>query len=65
MYRVFVRNWWRRNPNRIGGVEPHAGRKTTLRRRVKTEADAQAICRQYNETHEPGWMSRKAEYEET
>ncbi len=64
MYRVFVRNWWRSNPSWPDGREPGAGRKTTLRRNVKSEADARAICRQYNETHDPGHLSRKAEYGE-
>ena len=41
-----------------------AGRKTTLRRNVQTEADARAICKAYNDTHAPGFLSRKAEYEE-
>lgn len=28
-----------------------------------TEAEAREYCREYNETHEPGRYSRKAEYE--
>ena len=28
-----------------------------------TESDARAICKQYNDTHNPGRLSRKAEYE--
>jgi hypothetical protein len=55
-YNVFVRNWWRHNPD---WLEPHAGRKTFLRKHV-TEADARAICKQHNDTHNPG---RLAEYE--
>jgi len=39
------------------------GRKTYLQRRVSTEEEARRICRQYNETHEPGPLSRKAEYQ--
>jgi hypothetical protein len=62
-YNVFHRTWWRANPAWPNGLEPKAGRKTYLRRRV-TEADARAICKQYNETHAPGKLSRKAEYEE-
>ena len=61
-YDVFVRNWWRRNPSYPGGREPGAGRKTYLQRHV-TEADARAICKQYNDSHAPGFLSRKAEYE--
>ena len=65
MFRCFVRNWWTPNPAYPGGLEPRPGRKHTIARHVKTEAEAQAICRQYNTTHRPGRLSRKAEYEET
>ena len=65
MYRVFVRNWWRRNAAYPNGLEPHAGRKTTLQCNVESEESARDICRVYNENHNPGQLSRKAEYEET
>lgn len=59
-YNVFVRNWWRiENGIRV----PHAGRKTYLRKHVTYE-DARAICAQYNSTHNPGRLSRKAEFEQ-
>jgi hypothetical protein len=61
-YNVFVRNWWRRNPSWPGGREPGAGRKTYLNRGVSW-ADARRICQEYNETHDPGFLSRKAEFE--
>lgn len=64
MYRCFTRTWWRNNPSWPNGLEPCAGRKRTIARNVQTEADAQAICRQYNESHKPGRLSKKAEYEE-
>ena len=64
MYKVFVRDWWRNNPAWPNGLEPSAGRKTTIKKNVKTEAEARAICKQYNATHAPGRLSRKAEYEE-
>lgn len=62
-YRVFTRTWWRNNdsgewPNNL---EPYAGRQTTIAKHC-TEAEAREICRQYNETHKPGRLSRKAEY---
>ena len=63
-YRVFTRTWWKNNPSWPNGLEPCAGRKHTLRRSVATEADARAVCQQYNETHKPGRLSRKAEYQE-
>jgi hypothetical protein len=61
-YDVFTRTWWRNNPSYPNGLEPSPGRKTYLARRV-TEVEAQRICRQYNDTHKPGRLSRKAEYE--
>ena len=62
-YRVFTRTWWIRNPAWPNGREPGAGRKTTIAKRVETEAEARAICQRYNATHKPGELSRKAEYE--
>ncbi len=63
-YDVFTRTWWRHNPAWPNGLEPHAGRKTYLARNV-TEAEARALCRQYNDTHASGRLSRKAEYEQS
>ena len=63
-YRVFTRTWWRDNPSYPKGLEPCSGRKHTLRRRVETEAEARQICKDYNQTHKPGRLTRKAEYEE-
>jgi len=62
-YRVFVRNWWRDNKNWPNGLEPHAGRKKIIRKRVETAEEARRICREYNSTHDPGRYSRKAEFE--
>ena len=64
-YRVFVRNWWRRNAKWPGGREPYAGgRRKVIARRVGTEAEARRIAKGYNASHDPGFLSRKAEYEE-
>lgn len=60
-YKVFVRNWWRYNPSWPNCLEPHLGRKTTLGY-CYTEEEAQRRCEQYNSTHKPGKLSRKAEY---
>ena len=66
-YRVFVRNWWRwEYPN--GGNYPRhlvpnpGARKTTLARGC-TEDEARRLCADYAKSHEPGPLSRKAEYE--
>jgi hypothetical protein len=65
MYRVFTRTWWQRNPAWPNGREPGAGRKHTIRRNVETEEQAREICRAWNASHDPGFLSRKAEYERT
>lgn len=62
-YSVFVRNWWKKNPNRPGGKEPGPGRKSYLARKLDTEEEARTMAQEYNRTHEPGWLSRKAEFE--
>jgi hypothetical protein len=61
-YHVFARNFWKRNPEWPGGREPHLGRKTTLCY-VQTEAEARRACMEYNADNDPGFLSRKAEYE--
>lgn len=69
-YRVFVRNWWRWKsaPDRWyrgGGkhlVPDPGARKITLATHC-TEEEARAHCAEYRRTHEPGPLSRKAEYE--
>lgn len=61
-YNVFHRTWWKRNPNWPDGLEPGAARKTYIARHVIRE-DALRICDEYNSTHKPGKLSRKAEFE--
>ena len=70
-YRVFVRNWWRWDYRPTTFASPTLGRvkvpdpgarKTTLARGC-TEEEARAICQRHAETHRPGPLSRKAEYE--
>lgn len=63
LYNVFVRNWWRRNPAWPDGLEPYPGRKRYLRRGL-TYAEARRMCIDYNDTHKPGRLSRKAEFEQ-
>ncbi len=66
MYKIFVRNWWKNNPDWPNGLEPNPGaRKTTLKRGIKTESEARDFCLVYNANHKPGRLSRKAEYMET
>jgi hypothetical protein len=63
MYHVFTRSWWKIVKGQYGQTSrvPYMGRKTTLAH-VNTEQQARAICKQYNESHNPGPTSRKAEY---
>jgi len=65
MYKVFTRTWWKNNPQWPNGLEPCAGRKTTIAKGIQTEQEARAICKRYNDNHNPGRLSRKAEYTET
>jgi hypothetical protein len=64
MYRVFTRTWWIANPAWPGGREPGAGKRRTIRKNVKTIEEARAICKAWNATHDPGFLSKKAEFEE-
>jgi hypothetical protein len=72
-FRVFVRNWWRYEYTPFGTqwgmhatarrlVPDPGARKTTLAKRC-TEEEARALCQRYADTHKPGPLSRKAEYE--
>jgi hypothetical protein len=66
MYTVYVKNWYRVKEGTSGRfadeLVPHPrARKTTIAN-VATEEEAQDIAREYNKTHKPGRLSRKAEY---
>jgi hypothetical protein len=60
-YDVFVRTWWKENPAWPNGLEPCPGRKHYLAKGVSYER-ARELCQQYNSTHKPGRLSRKAEF---
>ena len=62
VYQTFTRTWWKHNPSWPGGREPGAGRKT-LWGLYGTENEARKACREYNESHDPGFLSRKMEYQ--
>ena len=59
---VFVRNWWRNNPDWPNGLEPCPGKRLYKARNVTYEV-ARAMCEEYNRTHKPGRLSRKCEFE--
>ena len=63
-YRVFTRTWWKPNPSWPNGREPGPGPKRTMRGGTRlTYAEAREMCREYNESHNPGPMSHRAEFE--
>lgn len=62
-FNVFVRTWWKDNPAWPNGLEPCPGEKHYLKRRVDDEETARELCQEYNDAHEPGRLSKKAEYE--
>lgn len=66
MYKVFVRNWWKvtEDPAWPNGLEPDPTATKYSLGQVPSEHEARALCHQYNSTHAPGRLSRKAEYEE-
>ena len=65
MYRVFTRTFWKPNPSWPGGREPHLGRRSYIAHGLSTYEEAREIAKDYNRTHEPGRLSRKAEVEES
>lgn len=62
LYDVFHRTWWQENPAWPGGREPGAGERTYLAHGV-TYTEAREMCKEYNESHDPGFLSDKAEFE--
>lgn len=62
-YNVFHRTWWQANPAWPGGLEPGAGERHYIQRRVTYE-DALELCKEWNSSHNPGPLSDKAEFEE-
>ncbi|NBT88818.1 MAG: hypothetical protein EBT51_11040 [Flavobacteriaceae bacterium] len=63
MYKVFHRTWWRENKDWPNGLEPHVGKSHYICK-VKTEDEAIIICEAWNDIHDAGRYSDKAEYTE-
>lgn len=66
-YRVFVRNWWRWKVSTFSGerkLVPNSGDRGRRIAWAYTETEAREICHQYNTTHKPGKLSKKAEYKQ-
>ena len=69
MFTVFVRNWWKYAPvvvnsldPSLNGLEPDPSARKTKLCVFDTEEEARAYAMEYNKTHQPGPLSRKAEY---
>ena len=60
-YEVFHRTWWRRNDEWPDGREPGVGRAYHIGWAVD-EAEARAMCKEWNSKHNPGLLSDKVEY---
>ena len=60
-YVIFHRTWWKKNPSWPGGRDPGVGRATIIER-ANTEEEAVEMCKTWNESHDPGHLSRKAEF---
>lgn len=63
-YTVFVRAWWRRNPSWPEGREPNGGAPKHRIGKNLSRREAVAMCSEWNATHKPGFLSRKAEFEQ-
>ncbi len=63
-FKIFVRNWWKENPNWPGEIEPDPNAKKDYIDETDSEIQARKICNEWNFKHNPGKLSRKAEYEE-
>jgi hypothetical protein len=61
-YDVFHRTWWRRDD--YGGRIPGVGPRSYIARGLSYSL-AREVAREWNEEHEPGELSDKAELEES
>jgi len=64
---VFVRDWWRPaqrgDAGALDGRVPYPGAPRRYIAHGVSEAEARQICANYRAAHDPGPMSRKAEFE--
>lgn len=60
-YQVFHRTWWIKNPDWPDGREPGVGPRHVIGY-ADTDEEAREMCKQWNDTHDPGELSDKAEY---
>ncbi len=60
-WEIFTRTWWRDNPEWPNGLEPCAGSGRKIGT-ASTIEGARLMCREWNASHHPGRLSRKAEF---
>jgi len=59
MYYAFTRTWW----TIVNGVKiPSPGKRTTIGKNL-TRDEALKYCKDYNDSNDPGPLSRKAEFD--
>ena len=61
-YKIFVRKWWKDDPKWPSELAPDSGARKTTLGYASTEMEAREFCREWNNSHNPGKLSRKAEY---
>jgi len=65
-FHIFHRTWWINNPEYPDGLEPGAGKKTTISY-VNSIEEARDACEEWNDDyareHASNRLSRKAEFE--
>lgn len=61
-YEVFVRDWWRYEGKTLPRLVPNPGAPEEQLATGLSYEDALEMCDEYNSTHEPGELSRKAEF---
>ena len=62
-FHVFHRTWWKRNEAWPNGLEPSAGKKSTIGFAATAE-EARSMCQVWAAAHRPGKLSDKPEFEE-
>lgn len=61
MYEVFIRNWWKKEDDKLV-PDPNAVKLHVCY--TKTIKKAREVCKAYNEKNPKGLLSRKAEFRE-
>lgn len=63
-YVIFHRRWWKANPSWPDGLEPGPSRPVIIKEVTGDIETARAACRAWNDSHDPGRFSDKAEFDE-